>query len=161
MGTVGYMSPEQVRGLAVDHRTDIFSIGVVLYEMLTGLRAFRGDSNVETMNAILKEDPPEFAASGANVPMALDRVVRRCLEKNPAERFHSAHDLGLSLDALSGSGTSGQSAASMAVAALPSPRPRWMPWLLAVGAVALAAAAYSQGTASRHRRRSKCRRTTV
>jgi tRNA A-37 threonylcarbamoyl transferase component Bud32 len=145
MGTVGYMSPEQVRGLPVDHRTDIFSFGVVLYEMLCGLKPFRGDSNVETMNAILKEDPPEFAGAGANVPPAIDRIVRRCLEKNADERFHSAHDLGLALETLSGSGTSGQSAASMAVAALPRARARLTPWLLAAGFVAVAAAAYFTG----------------
>ena len=106
MGTVGYMSPEQVRGLAVDHRTDIFSFGAVLYEMLTGRRAFRGDSHVETMNAILKEDPPEFAAVGATIPTGLDRIVRRCLEKQPDERFHSAHDLGIALETVSDSSSS-------------------------------------------------------
>jgi hypothetical protein len=145
MGTVGYMSPEQVRGLPVDHRTDIFSFGVVLYEMLSGLRAFRGDSNVETMNAILKEDPPEFAASGANVPAALDRIVRRCIEKAAQERFHSAHDLGLALETLSGSSASGQSAASMAVAALPTTTRRLTPLLAAAGTVAIAAAAFFAG----------------
>ncbi len=148
MGTVGYMSPEQVRGLPVDHRTDIFSFGVVLYEMLSGLRAFRGDSNVETMNAILKEDPPEFAAAGANVPAALDRIVRRCLEKNADERFHSAHDLGLALETLSGSGTSGQSAASVAVAARPSSRRRLKPMLVAAGCAAVAAIAFFAGLRS-------------
>ncbi len=146
MGTVGYMSPEQVRGLPVDHRTDIFSFGVVLYEMLAGLRPFRGDSHVETMNAILKEDPPEFSASGVTVPAALDRIVRRCLEKNADERFYSAHDLGLALESISGSSASGQSAASMAVGASPSARRRATPWLLAAaGAAAIAAAAFFAG----------------
>jgi Tol biopolymer transport system component/tRNA A-37 threonylcarbamoyl transferase component Bud32 len=145
MGSVGYMSPEQVRGLPVDHRTDIFSFGVVLYEMLSGLRPFRGDSNVETMNAILKEDPPEFAVAGVSVPAALDRIVRRCMEKNADERFHSAHDLGLALETLSESGTSGQSAASMAVAALPPARRMATPWLVTAGAVAVAAAAFFAG----------------
>src|SRR6185503_5460932 len=106
LGTVGYMSPEQVRGLALDHRTDIFSFGAIFYEMLTGQRAFRGDSHVETMNAILKEDPPEFSAVTANVPGALERVIRRCLEKLPSDRFHSAHDLAISLEAFSGASTS-------------------------------------------------------
>jgi Tol biopolymer transport system component len=142
MGTVGYMSPEQVRGRPVDHRTDIFSFGVVFYEMLSGLRAFHGDSHVETMNAILKEDPPDLTTSSSGIPMALDRIVRRCLEKSPAERFHSAHDLGLALETLSGS--SGPSAASIAAIAPPS-RARWTPWLLAAGAVALAGAAYLAG----------------
>jgi Tol biopolymer transport system component len=144
MGTVGYMSPEQVRGLPVDQRTDIFSFGVVLYEMLCGLRAFRGDSNVETMNAILKEDPPEFAAAGANVPAALDRIVRRCIEKNANERFHSAHDLGLALESISGS-SSGASAASTAVPALPASRRRTMPWLAAASGVVIVAAAFFAG----------------
>jgi len=145
MGTVGYMSPEQVRGLPADHRTDIFSFGVVLYEMLAGLRPFRGDSNVETMNAILKEDPPEFASAGANVPASLDRIVRRCMEKNPDERFHSAHDLGLSLETLTTSSASGASAASMGIAALPPARRRAAPWLAAVGGLAVVAAAFLAG----------------
>jgi Tol biopolymer transport system component len=145
MGTAGYMSPEQVRGLVVDHRTDIFSFGAVLYELLAGLRAFRGDSNVETMNAILKEDPPELATAGANVPAALDRIVRRCLEKNADERFHSAHDLGLALETLSGSGSSSPSASSIAAGARPPARPRLAPWLLIAGVVAVAAAAFFAG----------------
>ncbi len=90
MGTVGYMSPEQVRGKPVDHRTDIFSLGTVLYEMLSGRRAFKGDSAVETMTAILKEDPPDLEEAGVSFPPALDRIVRHCLEKSPEERFQSA-----------------------------------------------------------------------
>jgi eukaryotic-like serine/threonine-protein kinase len=97
MGTVGYMSPEQVRGQAADHRSDIFAFGAVLYEMLTGERAFRGDTAVETMNAILKEEPPELSRSRTEVTPTLDRIVRRCLEKSPAERFQSARDLGFAL----------------------------------------------------------------
>ena len=98
VGTVGYMSPEQVRGAAVDHRTDIFAFGAIVYEMLSGRRAFRRDSSAETIAAILKEDVPELTpASG--VPPSLERIVRRCLEKNPGERFHSAHDLGIALEA--------------------------------------------------------------
>ncbi|MGE5278569.1 MAG: protein kinase domain-containing protein [Acidobacteriota bacterium] len=99
MGTVGYMSPEQVRALPVDHRSDIFSFGAVLYEMLSGERAFRRDTPAETMTAILKEDPPDFAVSGVKVPAGLDRVMRHCLEKNPAERFQSARDLAFDLGA--------------------------------------------------------------
>ncbi len=94
LGTAGYMAPEQVRGEAVDHRADLFSFGVILYEMLTGKRAFAGDSSVEVMNAILKDDPPELPAS---VPPALNRIVRRCLEKEPARRFQSAADLAFAL----------------------------------------------------------------
>jgi hypothetical protein len=141
LGTVGYMSPEQVRGRALDHRTDIFSFGAMFYEMLTGRRAFQGDSHVETMNAILKEDPPEFAEVSPGLPVHLDRIVRRCLEKNPDERFHSAHDLGISLEALSGS--SGQSTA--AVRALPAPSRFPRRAIAAAAAVVLAAAAFFAG----------------
>jgi eukaryotic-like serine/threonine-protein kinase len=149
MGTVGYMSPEQVRGIAADHRTDIFSFGVVFYEMLAGLRPFRGDSHVETMNAILKEDPPEIVLPGGSAPAALDRIVRRCLEKNPDERFHSAHDLGLALETLSSSSSSsGASAASMAAAAIPAKR-KTATWLVLAGAVVVAAAAFFAGRSSR------------
>ena len=144
LGTVGYMSPEQVRGLPVDHRTDIFSFGIVLYEMLSGLRPFRGDSHVETMNAILKEDPPELSVSGANIPSALDRIVRRCLEKNAEERFHSAHDLGLALETLSATSTSSGSSPSLAVAST-VPTRRLFNGLLAGAAVLLVAAAFFAG----------------
>ncbi len=97
MGTVGYMSPEQVRGHASDQRSDIFSFGVILYEMLTGRRAFGGESVVETMHAILKDDVPDFEDSGVRVPPAVEKLMRRCLEKKPEHRFHSAHDLGFAL----------------------------------------------------------------
>lgn len=97
MGTAGYMSPEQVRGRSVDHRSDIFAFSTVLYEMLSGNRAFKGESAVETLNAILKEDPPDISASSSNVPPALERVVRHCLEKSPEERFQSARDSPLRL----------------------------------------------------------------
>jgi eukaryotic-like serine/threonine-protein kinase len=101
VGTVGYMSPEQVRGREVDHRSDIFSFGAVLYEMLAGQRAFTGASAVETMNAILKEDPPELTRTNVALPPAFDRIVHRCLEKNPDERFQSARDVAFALDAVS------------------------------------------------------------
>jgi len=97
MGTVGYMSPEQVRGQPADHRSDIFAFGTVLHEMLTGARAFRGDSAIETMNSILKEEPPEASRSRPEVTPALDRIARRCLEKSPSERFQSARDLAFAL----------------------------------------------------------------
>ena len=97
MGTAGYMSPEQVRGQPADARSDLFAFGAVLYEMLTGNRAFRGDSMIETMNAILKADPPEPSRSQAAIAPSLDRIVRRCLEKSPAARFQSADDLGFAL----------------------------------------------------------------
>jgi Tol biopolymer transport system component len=105
MGTVGYMAPEQVRGRAVDERADIFSFGAVLYEMLSGRRAFSGDSPVETLNAILKEDPPSLFDSTPTASPALDRIVRRCLEKRPEERFRTAHDLAIALDAISTAST--------------------------------------------------------
>ena len=111
MGTMGYISPEQLKGQHVDHRSDIFSFGVILYEMLSGKRAFRGDSMAETMSAILREDPPDLSETNKTVSPALERVVRHCLEKNPAERFHSARDLAFAIESLSGSAiSSGQTA---------------------------------------------------
>ena len=114
MGTVGYMSPEQVRGKAADHRSDIFAFGSILYEMLSGERAFRGETAADTMSAILKEEPPELSETARNVPPGLERIVRHCLEKNPAERFQSTGDLGFGLEALtqvSGGSRSGAQAA--------------------------------------------------
>jgi eukaryotic-like serine/threonine-protein kinase len=102
LGTVGYMSPEQVRGQPADHRSDIFSFGAVLYEMLTGRRAFRGDSAVETMSAILKEEPPELSSSGKVLPAGLERLTVHCLEKRPEDRFQSARDLVFDLESISG-----------------------------------------------------------
>ena len=96
------MSPEQVRGQAADLRSDIFSFGAILYEMVAGQRAFQGDSSIETMNAILKEDPPEISTAAKNISPAMERLIRRCLEKALEERFQSARDLAFALDALSG-----------------------------------------------------------
>jgi hypothetical protein len=101
LGTVGYMSPEQVRGQPAGPASDIFSFGVVFYEMLTGRRAFKGDSAAETMNAILKEDPPDLLETKQSLPPTLERIVRHCLEKRPEQRFHSAHDVAFDLKALS------------------------------------------------------------
>ena len=106
MGTVGYMAPEQVRAQAVDARADIFAFGAVLYEMVTGRRAFQRGTAAETMTAILKEDPQDLRADRADVPVSLDRIVHHCLEKLPAERFQSARDIAFALEALSGSGPS-------------------------------------------------------
>jgi serine/threonine protein kinase/Tol biopolymer transport system component len=117
MGTVGYMSPEQVRGQETDHRSDIFAFGVILYEMLMGQRPFGGESAVEVMNAILKEDPPELGETNHKIPPALDKIVRRCLEKKLEMRFHSAHDLGFALDTL----TSPSGARQESITALPAP----------------------------------------
>ena len=122
MGTAGYMAPEQVRGQAVDGRADIFSFGAVLYEMLSGQRAFHRDSPVETLNAILKEDPPELDAEKLRVASGLQRIVHHCLEKKPGDRFQSARDLTFALGSLSDISTT-QGAPSAAVT---SPRRLWM-----------------------------------
>ena len=106
MGTVGYMSPEQVRGKDVDHRSDVFSFGAVFYEMLSGRRAFKGDSAVETMSAILREEPPDLVETGRSISPSIDRIVRHCLEKSPAARFQSAGDVAFDLEALSGTSQS-------------------------------------------------------
>src|SRR5258708_38576845 len=100
IGTVAYMSPEQLRGKAVDHRSDIFSVGAILYEMLTGRRAFRGETEVDTITAVLKEDPPEIHLEEASVPVSFQQVVRHCLEKEPGTRFQSARDLAFALETL-------------------------------------------------------------
>ena len=100
LGTVGYMSPEQVRGLPVDHRTDIFSLGVVLYELLSGKHPFRRDTTIATLTAILEDTPAELSSLGRGIPPALSGIVARCLEKDRGQRFRSAHDLALSLEAV-------------------------------------------------------------
>ncbi len=105
MGTVGYMSPEQVRGLPVDHRSDIFSFGTILYEMLSGTRAFKRATAADTMSAILKEEPPELSESGRSVSISLDHVVRHCLEKDRENRFQSARDIAFALAEASGPAT--------------------------------------------------------
>jgi eukaryotic-like serine/threonine-protein kinase len=102
MGTVGYMAPEQIRGNPGDALSDIFALGAILYEMLAGRPAFRGDSPIETLNSILKDDPPDFYEVGLRVPAALDRVVRHCLEKKPEDRFQSARDVAFDLGSMSG-----------------------------------------------------------
>ena len=120
MGTIGYMSPEQVRGKPADHRSDIFSFGAVLYEMLSGRRAFRGESTADTISAILREDPPELSSTNRGINPALERVVNHCLEKSPEERFNSARDLAFAIEALSGSATN--SDATTVLAVLPATR---------------------------------------
>ncbi len=97
MGTMGYMSPEQVRGLPVDHRTDLFSFGAVLYELLSGKKAFKRDTASDTIAAIMRDEPPELTQSGRNVSPALDRIVRHCLEKDRENRFQSAKDVAFAL----------------------------------------------------------------
>jgi len=101
LGTIAYMSPEQLRGKVVDHRSDIFSFGAIFYEMLTGKRAFAGETQVDTMTAILREDPPEMIRQGADIPPAFEKVVRHCFEKEPENRFQSARDLAFAINTLS------------------------------------------------------------
>ncbi len=132
MGTVGYMSPEQVRGTAVDARSDIFSFGAILYEMISGKRAFHGDTTADTMSAILKEDPPDLSETNRNVSPALERIVQHCLEKNPEQRFHSASDVAFDLEHLSG--VSGATARTAVPAAASGP-PRSKLLLIAAAAV--------------------------
>jgi len=149
MGTVGYMSPEQVRGQITDHRSDIFSFGLILYEMITGRRAFREESLAETMSAIVKEEPPEMTESNPNISPSLERIVRRCLEKKPDRRFQSTADLGFALESLSAPTSSSGSNMTTAVSAIGpemnrSPWKARIPWIAAVFlALALGAALWA------------------
>ncbi len=131
MGTLGYMSPEQVKGRPADARSDIFSFGAILYEMLSGQRAFRGDSAAETMSAILREEPPDLSVTNQNISPGVERIVRHSIEKNPEQRFHSAHDLAFALEALSN--VSGKDTA-IPGAALPRALPRRLAAAAAVAA---------------------------
>jgi len=115
LGTVGYMSPEQVRGKVADPRSDLFALGSILFEMIAGKKAFHGETPADTMSAILKEEPPELAETGRNIPPGLERIVRHCLEKNPTQRFQSAGDLAFDLEALSGVSASSKSGSQVAV----------------------------------------------
>jgi len=133
------MSPEQAQGLAVDPRSDIFSLGSILYEAVTGERAFRGETSAATLAAILKEEPAELANPSGRIPPGLERIVKQCLEKRPEHRFHSAHDLGLALEAVSGaSGT-------RTVATPVAPRKRLGVLVLAAALLAATTAAFFMG----------------
>jgi eukaryotic-like serine/threonine-protein kinase len=121
LGTIGYMSPEQVRGQVADARSDLFALGAVIYEMLTGRRAFHAESSAETMSAILREDPPALTSVVPNLAPAIERIVQRCLEKLPAARFRSASDLAFALEALSSGGSSGSHANAPAGRAIARP----------------------------------------
>ena len=135
LGTVAYMSPEQLRAKPVDHRSDIFAFGAILYEMLTGRRAFRGETEVDTITAVLREPPPAAHLDEAAIPLGYQDIIRHCLEKEPENRFQSAKDLAFALQTISGSATSRLSFRSQ------SRTGRILPWaiaaVLAVGALAL------------------------
>jgi len=151
IGTLGYMSPEQVDGKSVDYRSDIFSFGVVLYEMLSGKRAFpQRETLREMLHAIAMEDPPDLSETNPNIAPPLERLMRRCLEKNPEERFHSASDLAFAIEALSGSVATSARTAQMPVRARRSIKRRELiAWSVAAAAVLLGAIAllisYSRG----------------
>jgi hypothetical protein len=130
MGTVGYMAPEQVRGQAIDARADLFAFGAVLYEMLSGQRAFQRDTAADTMTAILREDPPELSSTRTNLSPVLDRIVRHSVEKNPNERFQTARDVAFALEALSGTGV-----ASSGFAAVVPSGPKRRGRAVAIGAL--------------------------
>ncbi len=142
LGTAGYMSPEEVRGDAVDPRSDIFSFGSILYEMLCGQRAFKRNTGAETMTAILHDDPQDFpsrSSTGA-IPPALERIVRHCLEKQPAQRFQSAHDIAFALESLSSVSSATGNANADANAAASSVTSKARRWLVpAIAAIALLA----------------------
>ena len=133
LGTMGYMSPEQVRGLPVDPRSDIFSLGSVLYELLSGKKAFKRNTASDTIAAILKEDPPEITGSARNISPALDHIVRHCLEKEPSNRFQSAKDVAFALNEASGP----REATTGSQAFMGPARSKWIP----IAALVLVAAA--------------------
>jgi dipeptidyl aminopeptidase/acylaminoacyl peptidase len=140
VGTAGYMSPEQLRGEPVDARSDVFSLGAVLYEMFTGSRAFKGKTAVDTMSAILKEDPADFPSGLHASSPVVERIIRRCLEKSAEQRFQSARDVTFALDAIStASGVGRLDASPMADGASPTPR-RTSPWAFPAIAAGLVAA---------------------
>src|SRR5262245_45041232 len=143
LGTVGYMSPEQVRGETVDHRSDIFSLGTVLYEMFTGRRAFARPTSVESMHAILKDDPPTIPAE-AELPPGVQRILDHCLEKEPGQRFQSARDLAFALSALSDRSSAVHSGLAPAPAARPVRRVRVLA-AAAAGFLAVAAGVVTAG----------------
>ena len=136
MGTIGYMSPEQVRGKPADARSDIFSFGVVVYEMLAGKKAFHGDTGADLMSAILTQDPAELRATNTEISPTLDHLVHHCLEKDPQQRFQSAGDVAFQLNELSGMRSS---SATHAMTAAPEQKkiPMWM--MAAIGGAVFAA----------------------
>jgi len=145
LGTVGYMSPEQVRAQTVDARTDIFSLGAILYELVTGKRAFQGETPADTMSAILREEPPPLTSTIGTVPPALERVVRHCLEKNPYERFQSARDLKFDLSEISSPSSGASTGMTAGLAATPASNPSSRTAFLAMGVLLLAAGGAAAG----------------
>ncbi len=139
LGTMGYMSPEQVRGKPADRRSDLFSFGTILYEMLSGQRAFRGETAADTITAILTKEPPDLSTTNKDIHPGIDRIVRHCLEKNPEERFESARDIAFDLEALSGVSGSTTTGAIAAASMESRPRTRWTGAVLAAILLALAA----------------------
>src|SRR5579871_4327589 len=140
LGTAGYMSPEQVRAETVDARSDIFSFGAILYELLSGRRAFQASSSVETMAAVLNAEPPDFDGELSKLPPPLATIVRRCLEKRPEQRFQSAADLAFALRSIAGLSTTG---AQPAIAVAKPKKKTWvLPFAAAVGGILLFAAGY-------------------
>jgi serine/threonine protein kinase len=135
LGTAAYMSPEQARGDAVDARTDIFSLGVILYELISGRRAFTGDTPADVLSAVIKDDPPPLSEGEINTPPGVDRIVRRCLEKDRDLRFRTAHDLAFALEGLSLSHSD--------VRPKPPARSRWL--TSGIAAIALASLAFGGG----------------
>jgi eukaryotic-like serine/threonine-protein kinase len=129
LGTVGYMSPEQVRGLPIDYRTDVFSFGVILYEMLSGKPAFKALTDADTQAAILREEPAHFSLPDGAVPPGLEQIVWHCLEKDPQRRFQSVSDVAFSMQSISAPGSSASGAAKIV-----DPRPffRWRPLALGI-----------------------------
>ena len=154
MGTVGYMAPEQARGLTVDERTDVFSLGAVLYELFSGRRAFAGTTRADIIGAVMKDDPAPLAVAGGSAPM-VERIVRRCLEKDPERRFQSASDLAFALEGVHATSTSGVAP----VDALASAGWRRLrPWVLSG---ALIATAFALGWFVRPRPQATARAATV
>ena len=145
LGTLGYMSPEQVSGERADARSDIFAFGAILYEMLAGERAFHGDSNADTMAAILTAEPPDLSIRNPAVSLGLERLIRHCLEKDPEQRLHSAHDAAFALEEITGGST------ASGVRALAPPRARSRPWWKIATGLAAAAALVAAGYLARAR----------
>jgi hypothetical protein len=152
VGTIGYMSPEQVRGMPADHRADIFAFGAVLYEMLSGQRAFHGDTAMDAMTAIVKDHPPDLPVAERKIPPALVRITDRCLEKSPAARFQSTRDLAFALESLTT--PSGTASVAAAIEGLSTTSVLWgrraaMVWASATGVTLLVAMALALGYLSR------------